>query len=397
MSLPSVTAVVNEFPAPSQTFILRKLGGLRDVGFPVTVAAGSFGPGADAAGFPLVSLTPWRRHGAGTPAWRAGWSSALGGLDRRRPTGSAELKRALVAAPLLGIPTDVLHFEFSGIAVSYLDALHRLDPAVAVAVSCRGSAEQVEPLRDPGRATALREVFDRAALIHCVSDDMARTVEQLGADPDRILVNRPAVPVADFAPLREAADHDGPLRIASIGRLNWRKGFDDALRALGLLDRRGVAFTYRIAGEGAERAKLTFLRSQLGLDDRVELLGVASQPGVRELLRWADVILLPSLGEGISNVVLEAMAAGRCVVVTDCGGMTEVVRDGDNGLVVPVGDPLAMADALESVARDPARRRELAAAGAAAADAELDLSRQIERFRTAYLTITGRTVTPGSG
>lgn len=386
----SVAAVVNTFPAPSQTFIRRKLDGLREAGMDVTVVATELGPEAELAGFHLVSAVPWRhpgqlRHAQGRRRWRA----LAATVPPRDVASPRRLRRDLVAAPLRALRTDVVHFEFSGIAVSYLDALEDLRSRHRLVVSCRGAAEQIEPLKDPRRAVALREVFSIVDLIHCVSDDMRRTVEALGAPSDRILVNRPAVPVDAFRQLRPAPEHDGPLQVLSIGRLHWKKGHDDGLRAIAALRDRGVEVQHRIAGEGDQREKLLFLVDQLGLADSVELLGTCTEEQVRAELARADVLLLPSLSEGISNAVLEAMAAGRPVVSTDCGGMSEVIDDGVDGMLVGIGDVVAMTDRLEELAKDPELRRRVGAAAAATADRDLDVSRQVRVFVEAYRALVG--------
>ncbi len=386
--LPSITAVVNDFPAPSQTFIRRKLDGLKAAGLPVTVAATNFHPDAEEPGFSLLRTAPWLHPtDLRSSRGRAEWRTVLRAAAKGGPAGRAELRQRVLAAPLAAADTDIIHFEFSGIAVTYLDSLDDLRRRARLAVSCRGAAEQIQPLRDPSRADALRKVFSMMDLIHCVSDDMRRTVERYGAPPERIVVNRPAVPVQRFIDLRS---HEGPsveLRVLSVARLHWKKGLDDGLRALAALRSSGIDATYRIAGEGPEREKLMFLTDQLGLADAVQLLGTCTEAQVRDELREAHVLLLPSLSEGISNSVLEAMAAGRAVVTTDCGGMTEVVTDGVDGFVVPVGDTSTMADRLATLARDPQLRQSIAQQAAATADREFDISRQVAVFVDAYRRI----------
>lgn len=383
--LPSVTAVVTQFPAPSQTFIHRKLDGLRAAGMDVRVAAARFAEPSSTTGYPYLCLMPWTTPGtaastASRSAWQAMVRTAPGLLQRR-----SHLRVQLSTAPILAIDSDVVHFEFSGIAASYLDRLATLADRSFVAVSCRGAAEQIEPLHNPARRSQLAEVFDAASLIHCVSDDMRRTVENYGAPPDRILVNRPAVPVERFADLRGPVRTDGgPLRVLSIGRLHWKKGFDDALRAMAQLRRQGVQITYRIAGDGTERSKLEFMIHAMSLGEQVELLGVCGQDQIRSLLSWADVLLLPSISEGISNAVLEAMAAGLPVVSTRCGGMDEVIEDRRTGLLVGISDTDAMVDRLSELAVDLDLRAELSSNAAAHADAELDISHQVNRFLDAY-------------
>jgi colanic acid/amylovoran biosynthesis glycosyltransferase len=388
---PRLLAVVNDFPAPSETFILRKLRGLQAAGYDVTVAADRFRPEARHEPVELAPLSPWSHPVAATSRPGAGGAltatRTLGSCILHGEARSLGLRRCALLAPLRAARPDIVHFEFSGIAVAMLDAIDHLRPA-RVVVSCRGAAEQIVPLRDPGRGPALRQLFAKVDLIHCVSDDIASTARSFGAPADRILVNRPAVPVADFAGLdaRRAA-HAGPLRVLSVGRLHWKKGLDDALRAVARAIDGGTAVEYRIAGEGPEREKLSYLRHHLGLDDHVELLGSTRHAEVVELLAWADVLLLPSLSEGISNAALEAMAAGLPVVVTDCGGMREVVADDVDGFVVAVGDVAAMAGRLGQLATDPVLRRRLGTAAARRAQLDFDISRQIATFDRAYRQI----------
>ncbi len=275
------------------------------------------------------------------------------------PTLAREDSKATWLAPIAAGHYDIVHFEFSGIAVTVSDLLSRLRPA-KLAVSCRGHAEQIAPIFDPSRVDALRGVFDQVDLIHCVSDDMAATVRSYGAPAEKILVNRPAVDTARWAGVGrvdpvERGTAAAPLRVLSVGRLHWKKGFDDAIRAVAAARDAGVAVEYRIAGHGPEREKLDYLRASLGVTDEVTLLGWQDQPAVEAQLAWADAFFLPSLSEGISNSALEALAAGVPVVSTRCGGMDEVLRTPDIGTLVEVGDVAAMASALGELT-DPGRR-----------------------------------------
>lgn len=385
-----MTAVVSRFTAPSQTFILRKLVGLRSSGVKVQVASSTFTEQATATGFDLLPLLPWADLGHPRRTAPA-WTPVAAELWRSRADGRAALRERATLAPLLAAHSDIVHFEFSSNAVTYRHLLDRLRPARLV-VSCRGAAEQIVPREDPSRIPQLAQVFDTVDLVHCVSDDIRATVIELGADPAKILVNRPAVPVADFAPL--AADRserdDGVLRVLSIGRLHWKKGLDDGLRAVDQLVRRGQRVEYRIVGEGAEREKLTFMIGELGLGAVASLLGARTEAEVREQLRWADVLLLPSWSEGISNAVLESMAAGLPVVVTECGGMREVVTDGADGFVVPIGDTDTMADVLAQLAGDQDLRVRIGAAASERAAVDFDISRQVDRFVGAYRSLVER-------
>lgn len=330
---------------------------------------------------------PWQSpRVALEPSSRQAWPAALSALvasGENRPGG---LRRRMTLAPLRAIQSDIAHFEFSGIAASYLDELPRLHRYTKIAVSCRGAAEQIEPLKNPDRRKALEQVFEIADLIHCVSDDMRVTVEGLGAPSNKILVNRPAIPVDQFSSLRSSVpDHEGPFRLLSIGRLHWKKGFDDSIRSVAELLRTGIEVDYRIAGEGPEREKLLFMIHELNCEGSVSLMGSLGQPEIKELLGWTDALLLPSLSEGISNAVLEAMASGLAVVSTRCGGMAEIVEDGVNGILVDVGDTSAMSHHLAELAHNPDTRSRLGSAAAATADERLDISHQVQRFIEAYM------------
>ncbi|WP_421121293.1 glycosyltransferase family 4 protein [Aquihabitans daechungensis] len=294
------------------------------------------------------------------------------------------LRDRVLLAPFRAARADIVHFEFSGVAVAYQRLLRDLRPA-RIAVSCRGTNDQILPFTDPERPAELAAVFAEVDLIHCVSDAMRRNVEGLGAPPEKVLVNRPAIPVEEFTPLAASrTTGQGPLRLLSVGRLNWVKGYDDALRAIAPLVAAGHEVEYRIVGDGDQREKLSFLIDQLGLGGAVQLLGAQTQQEVRDLLVWADAFLLSSLSEGISNAVLEAMASGLAVVSTDCGGMPEVIDSGTDGILVGTGDHRALRAALEALAGDPGLRRRLGVAAAARAAASFGLDRQIEAFAAAY-------------
>lgn len=167
----------------------------------------------------------------------------------------------------------------------------------------------------------------------------------------------------------------GPLRLVLVGRLSPRKGTDVALDAVARVVERGHDVHLRVAGstftgyewfEDELRARLDDPR----LTGRVELLGFVHPTW--PVLADADVVLVPSRVEPFGNTAVEAMLAGRPVVASDVQGLAEIVRDGSTGLLVPPGDPSALADAIVLLAEDPALRSRLAAA--ARADARLRFS-----------------------
>ncbi len=161
-----------------------------------------------------------------------------------------------------------------------------------------------------------------------------------------------------------------PLRLLGVGRLVPKKGFDTFVRACAVLHDAGVPFRAEIAGEpGVHGTVVRALVAELGLAQHVRLLGTRSPAELAELYRRADVFSLACRvtetgdRDGIPNVLVEAMACAVPVVSTDVSGIPELVRNGENGLLVRPDDPQALAGAWHRLADDPALARRLGAAG----------------------------------
>jgi glycosyltransferase involved in cell wall biosynthesis len=137
--------------------------------------------------------------------------------------------------------------------------------------------------------------------------------------------------------------------LVCVGRLAPQKGQLVLLEALALLRRRGVVARLVLVGDGELRGVLESRVRELSITDRVEFAGWCSDRGVREHLREARCLVLPSLAEGLPMVLMEAFALARPVVATWIAGIPELVRPGENGWLVPAGSHEALAEALEEV------------------------------------------------
>ena len=158
------------------------------------------------------------------------------------------------------------------------------------------------------------------------------------------------------APDSHRPDHDGPV-IAALGRLHANKAFDILIRALAKLPQG----TLWLAGEGPEREMLGALAAELGIAERVHFIGWQDAP--QSVIRGADLLVCPSRHEPFGNVIAEGLACARPVISTASNGGRELIEDGVNGLLVPVDDADAMADALRQVIGDSALATRLAAGG----------------------------------
>ncbi|MGD9494944.1 MAG: glycosyltransferase family 4 protein [Armatimonadota bacterium] len=158
------------------------------------------------------------------------------------------------------------------------------------------------------------------------------------------------VDIEEFRPGERRAG-DGPIRLLCVARLIERKGLQDLLPALGALRREGHDFRLRIVGDGPMRGRLQELAAAEGLADRVRIDGPVEHEKLPEIYREADVFVLPSLAEGMPNVVLEAASCGLAIVGTRVSGMPELVREGEIGWLVEVGDRAQLQHALSSLLR----------------------------------------------
>ena len=208
------------------------------------------------------------------------------------------------------------------------------------------------------RTLALR----RAAHVVCPSGYLRELALAWGIDRARVsVVPNPAPDVRDLPPreeLRRAQGVEGPLLVFA-GRLNAQKSADVAVEALAR-----VGATLLVAGEGPERPRLERRAAELGLDGRVRFVGAQPRRRVLELFRAADLAVLSSTWENFPHTAVEALAVGTPVVATAVGGVPEIVEDGRNGLLVPPGDPGALATAVRRFLADVELRRRLLAEAA---------------------------------
>jgi colanic acid/amylovoran biosynthesis glycosyltransferase len=189
----------------------------------------------------------------------------------------------------------------------------------------------------------------------------------------------------DPAKVMEAAGTlERPLRVLSVGRLTWVKGYEYGLQAIKLLKEQGIACEYRIVGDGDLLEGVSFARHQLELESIVQLLGPQPWGEVKNAMQWADVFLQASVQEGFCNAVIEAQAMKLPVVCSDAGGLPENVEHGVTGFVVPRRNPQALADKLRLLANDPELRDSMGKAGRERVELHFQLPTQIERFDQFY-------------
>jgi glycosyltransferase involved in cell wall biosynthesis len=223
----------------------------------------------------------------------------------------------------------------------------------------------------------------------CVSDDLRDHCLQIGVPPERCVLIENAIDTDEFArrvdvagAKRRVGIPPGRLVIAAVGRLSAEKGFDLLIRAVHRLLQSGHDLEVRIAGDGDSGPELQSLAAELGVADRVRLLGYLSDP--RQLYEAADVFALSSLREGLPNVVLEAMALEVPVVAARIAGVPRLICDGETGVLVEPGSVDELAAGLARVLNAPGARARLAAAGRRMMVDHYSFSARMQKVRAVY-------------
>jgi glycosyltransferase involved in cell wall biosynthesis/ribosomal protein S18 acetylase RimI-like enzyme len=183
---------------------------------------------------------------------------------------------------------------------------------------------------------------------------------------------------------RDVGAEDGDLLLLTPTRLAWDKGLQHLIEAAAMLPR-DTRYRLAIAGDGSARAELEQLAQARGVADRVVFLGFRDD--VADLLAAADAVVLPTLREGLSMSLLEAMAAGKPIITTSIGSNREVATQTEMALLVPPGDPAALADAIQRSARDPKRMAVLGANARALFEARYTEERMLNSYQQLYFRL----------
>ncbi|MCP5080598.1 MAG: glycosyltransferase family 4 protein [Alphaproteobacteria bacterium] len=244
---------------------------------------------------------------------------------------------AMLAAEMAGIPFS---FTLHGPDIFYTPHHWRLDEKIkrAAFVACISNFARAQAMNLSGRSH-----WDKLHIVHC------------GVEPARY-------------------ERKGPSgkRLLFVGRLAAVKGVPLLLEALRQIKTDQPEVHLTLIGDGPERMGLEKEAARLGLSDTVTFAGYQSQDDVAAALSSSDIFVLPSFAEGVPVVLMEAMATGLPVIATAVGGVGELVRDGESGLILPPGDVAALAAALKKLLADPAQCHEMGKVGAKTVAAGFD-------------------------
>lgn len=413
-----VGVVVNAFPLLSQTFVIREIIGLIEMGHDVRIIGIRNSREQlvhpDIERYDLLSRTRFiDAMMAEDPhaAWQGptAWSELLAGVKHtvmntvpqlRRVVGgpyppSAALTRCLREALK---DREIVHCQFGGCGVSTLPAAMEL--GLPLVVTFHGY-DLRHCMHSGGRPFA--ELFAHSQCVIAISDHSREVLSRCGLPREKMLINPVGIDVASF----EADRSDGRpstgrpstgCSILTVARFCREKRLDRALRIIrGLRDSMpDRQISYRIVGDGPLAASLLRLRDRLGLQKEVTFLGSLDAGGVRDELAAADIFLLTSQHEVTPVVLMEAQASALPVVTTDAGAISEVVDDGVSGYVVPYRDMEGMLQRLQHLVSNPQLWPVMGSAGQRIAGDRFDSQKLVVRLTALYENlIAGRSPAHG--
>ena len=241
------------------------------------------------------------------------------------------------------IQPDILHFQWVSV-LSYLENL-KLPKHTKTILSQRGYHINVRPFINQDNKVFLNKVFSKLDGFHSVSKAIQKKSNEIYASPLKIDHVVYSGFDTDSFRFKNTWNTNKKIQILSIGRSHWIKDYRTAINAMAILKKRDIQFHYTIIGI-EEDEELFFMVSDLGLVENVSFISPLSQDKVYDKMIASDLLLLPSIEEGIANVCIEAMFCKLPVISTNCGGMEELIIHKETGFIIPIRNEHAMANEL---------------------------------------------------
>ena len=222
-------------------------------------------------------------------------------------------------------------------------------------------------------------VFRRAKYVTTVSSFLKKKLTRsIKLAKDKVQVIPMPVTPETFTPT--PLKHGGVKLILCVARFTPQKGLDIFLKACNLLKEKGIDFQAKIIGEGPLKNPLEEEIINLNLEDKVFLLNIMPQNELNLLYAQSYLCVLPSLDEGFGLVLVEAQLCKKPVVGARSGGITDIIQDGKSGILVPPGDHLSLASAMEKILTDEELASRLAEGGYQSAMAEFSPAMVLKKY-----------------
>jgi glycosyltransferase involved in cell wall biosynthesis len=286
-----------------------------------------------------------------------------GGIPHKlRTSNLARLELAPFSLSMLGAAyraaaqCDIIHAHWIPTGVFAALVSKTLD--IPVVLTVHGSDGTLLRAGGLGRVIS-RFSLDNAGRIITVSDALKNRVLEFEPGLRTVSTIRNGVDLEQFPFVEEVPDK---RRLLWVGRMTEEKGVEFLIRAMKKVVARHGDAELRLVGGGPLRLRMETLAAELGLLDSMEFVGERRRSELPQMYAWCDSVVMPSLSEGLPMVLLEAMAVGRPVIASAVGGIPEILRDGETGILVSPGNVDELAQRIIGLLGNPGLARKMGAA-----------------------------------
>ncbi|MGB1308738.1 MAG: glycosyltransferase family 4 protein [Oceanihabitans sp.] len=268
-------------------------------------------------------------------------------------------KALIKLLPLVAYKPKVIHLLTS-------NTFSNIEPLLAqekikLIVSFRGYDINVFPHASQKNKQQTQAIFNKADVLHFVSEDLKNKAIKLHADATKCVVINRSIDIQNMNGfIKQKPENKKPI-ILTVGRMVWEKGYVYALETMFVLKQKGIAFEYHIAGDGVDKAMLEFHVKRLELEEVVVFKGELSHNAVKQTMVNADIYFQPSIIEGIPNSIFEAAYFKLPIVASQVGGIPEVITHELTGLLSPSCQPVSFAKNLLTLLENKALRTKMGA------------------------------------
>lgn len=209
---------------------------------------------------------------------------------------------------------------------------------IPLILSLRGRHVNISPLLNSKTKNLYQRVFPKIDAFHAVSKDLKSKAVDLGANEKRIKVIYTGINISEIKSIvnNTPPPHQNEIQFLCVGRHHWIKGYRLLFEPLSKIKNENIKFRCTIVGHG-DTEELKFLAYKYNLWDNFHFVNQIDQKSIFKLMSQSSALILPSYSEGIANVAVEALALKLPVISSNCGGMTELIKDGESGLIFDSG------------------------------------------------------------